>query len=379
MSPQAKQRAKLIVAGVLALALAIGSSVVAVSVANSTARSPKAAAERYLQALVDGRLDDALKLSSPRANSAQRKALRQEIFQKAEHRISEFCVVSSQAHGDSAKVKVEVTQDQKKTTFDIGLHRAQNSAFEPQNWELDSPLTRHVSIQVPSDVTKLRVNGVEITSEVANGQNPSASSGSSGYCSSCGGDSSSSGPMTTWDLEVLPGQCSFEVPLTSKFLGYGAAQAVDFTAGESGEGDSGSSNDPLVFRDKFSAELIRDATNEIFKHIDLCIAKRDFAPANCPNTSRVGSCGNSTDYRNPTWSLVSKSTLQEPQYSGNCEGSFTTDEPGSATLKYQDDSSYGFGERQWTGRTDTASLSFTVRVTVSGDTYTFDRRDRDGC
>lgn len=183
--------------------------------------------------------------------------------------------------------------------------------------------------------------------------------------------------MVTTKLAVLPGKYTVEVPPKSKFLGYGGAKPYEYLidgSGEQGIGDESTSTTAdsgdgraLTFTDGFSQELIDDAKNEIYKHIDLCIARMAFDAARCPFSAGYG-WDNNDYYRNPHWTLVKKPTLSEPEYKGNGYGTISSDEPGEARLSYQ---SRTFDS--WDDETEDATISFTVGITVeSGDRFTFD-------
>ncbi|WAL40890.1 hypothetical protein BRM1_03205 [Brevibacterium sp. BRM-1] len=339
-----RRRTRTPIASLAVLVLLIAGGALAVGVANATAHSPQRAVEAYLDALRGGDVDRANELADPRANSSERSALTKEVYDRAEHRITGYRVVDAHSSGSSATVRVEITQDEKTSTVELGAHRVANSALVLHNWELDEPLTSTVHVVVPTGVSKVTVNGVGVSPEFKPDE----------------GDAK----RIAADLVVLPGRYAVEVPPKSKFLGYGSAQTFDYAPGadaeDQGAGAEDGGNAALTFSDNFSQALIADADNEIQKHVDLCIKRKAFAAPRCPNQSLMASDGSSS-YRDPHWTLTSRPTLEEPEYEGDGVGTISSKTPGKATLQYQYDS---FGT--WETKKEEVDIAFTVRVTVDG-------------
>ncbi|AIY16396.1 hypothetical protein GUY44_20810 [Pimelobacter simplex] len=327
MSPADRARARraLIGAGVVGgLGLV---AVVGVSVVGATAFDPQQRAEDYLDAVVAGRADDALALA-PAGTDATTVLLTDEVYAKAEDRITGYEITGVETDGDTATVTVDLegVPDGDDVTFRLRADGRRGVLF--RDWEVDGGLARQVTVPLPESSTTLRVNGVAV-------------------------EAPSGGEVDLW---ALPGSYAFDPYGESAWLESGSGRTVVPAAETWG---TYAEIDPPQ-----PSPALRDHVDTALgTWLDGCLAATTLDPPDCPQDGY----GSGDRQRNVRWELTTAPTLSWDGFDGTFPAELSSDVTGQATATYEYDASYGFGAPDWTTETEEADLYVTAEVDLVDD------------
>ena len=161
------KKAKLCLAGALAVVLALIVGVVSVRVINSE-RTPEAAVREYVQLIADGKYDAASKLVDPGVNDDQRRLLTDKAYSgiKGAVKINSIFMKS----GGETSAEVYVNLQVKDKTADQVLDLEKGGAGRPANeWKILTPLVTHLIITPGSGFFgSYKIGSAVINSNLAN-------------------------------------------------------------------------------------------------------------------------------------------------------------------------------------------------------------------
>ncbi|WP_418060270.1 hypothetical protein [Pimelobacter simplex] len=322
MSPadQARARRALVGVGVVGGIGLLG--VVAVSIVGATAFDPQQRAEEYLDAIVAGDVDTVLALA-PVHDDRTGVLLTDEVYAKAEDRITGYEITDVTADGNEAVVTVDLegVPDGEGVTFQMLSDGRRAVLF--RDWEVDAGgLARQVTVPIPASSTGLRANGVTVDVP--------------------GGDI---------DLWALPGAYSFDPYGDNPWL----EAAVTRTTVPAAEvwGTYAEIDDPQP------SSALRDRVDTALSAwLDGCMAATTLSPPDCPQDAY----GSGDEQRKVTWRLASAPTFSWSGFDGTFPAELSSDEAGEAVVSYEYDASYGFGAPDWTTESDEDSLYVNATV-----------------
>ncbi|MCQ2000141.1 zinc ribbon domain-containing protein [Arthrobacter zhaoxinii] len=290
--PNPKLRKRLIIAGSV-----VGGLLVLLVVGGffgykhlSEKHNPKLQVEAYLQAVVDGDVEGAMDMVAAYDEengyyAAQDFSLMtNEIYSKAENRISGFEITNVDASGIFAEVTADVKQGDETTSVTFDLTSAGDAAVFFEKWELTSPLQEsEIAYRVDGDSTELAVNGVAIE-----------------------------GFEDSKYFSVYPGDYTFNTPKGTEYVGYSGEEKVSVGVGDP--------EVPAEVLDVVYRPELTDAAREEIKaqtkaHLASCMKSTELQPQGCPNKADGEDPNN---FRNIKWSMTKEPTYEsiegDPSY-----------------------------------------------------------------
>lgn len=164
------KKAKLCLAGALAVVLALIAGVVSVRAINSerTERTPEAVVREYVQLIADGKYDAASKLVDPGVDGDKRRLLTDKAYSgiKGAVKINSIFMKSS----DETSAEVYVNLQVKDKTADQVLDLEKGGAGRPANeWKILTPLVTHLIITPGSGFFgSYKIGSAVVNSNLAN-------------------------------------------------------------------------------------------------------------------------------------------------------------------------------------------------------------------
>ena len=298
---------------------------IAVSVINSQLYGPKDQVTAYLDAIVDGDLNEANDLAHTDGDVADDGLLTSGIYRAAENRISGYKIGDIDKNGDTVTFEVRLEGLDKTVDAKLTIVKDGRTAVLFDKGRLTKGgLAKAVSVSVPDGVGDLTVNG--ITADWGDG-----------------------------DLWLLPGDYVFDAFAGNPWL-KSSGEPITITAGE----DFQYAEVPgAVGSDAFREEVQR----QIDAYLAKCIASTELEPEKCPNS--VYGFG---DVRKVKWTLTQAPTPDFANFDGTFPADLGYGESGRATVTYEADQSYGYGPRDWQPETEESDLYLSsVTVTEDGD------------
>lgn len=259
---------------VLALALVVGSGGVAGAgvLASQTSR-PATSVQNFLQALVDGRVADAVAASGGEPAGVSLALLSDEIYRSASNRITDFRITSTSVDGDRATVSAALTQGSERLEHDFSLSKAGTDFGVVDRWILDALVMGTVSIvaQLPTG-QPLVVNGVDIPAVTLDEQTPAV-------------------------FAALPGSYTVTVPATNDSFTVNPVTAA--VTGLTTE--SGANPDPVPVVAELTEAGKSRALESVNQFLDACVGQPTLGPDGCPfaATTVVGET-----YSDVIWDVV---------------------------------------------------------------------------
>src|SRR5699024_11324735 len=107
------KRSKVLLLSGLGVVVVAAGAWIAHAVLARTVFGPEDTAEAYLQAIVDGRAEDAIEAIGPNVTDEQRVLVTDEVYKAAEDRPDRFELGEVDRDGDRAKVNAEIFQSGK--------------------------------------------------------------------------------------------------------------------------------------------------------------------------------------------------------------------------------------------------------------------------
>ena len=294
---------------------------IAVSVINGQYFGPEHQVAAYLDAVVDGDLDEVNDLAPTDGDDADDSLLTSGIYRAAETRITGYAIGDMDESGDTVTVEVRLEGLDNPVNAELIMDKDGRTAALFDRWQVaDGGLARVVSVSMPADAGDLTVNDVAVD------------------------------PVDD-DVWMLPGDYVFDAFSGNQWL---ESSGEPFTV--AGDEDYQYAEVPAaVASDAFRDDVQR----QIDAYLADCMASTDLEPENCPNAAYAF-----TDVRKVTWTL---DQAPEPDFD-SFDGSFPADlsygDSGRATVTYETDESYGYGPRDWQPQTEESDL-YLSSVTVT--------------
>ncbi|PKZ42069.1 hypothetical protein CYJ76_04270 [Kytococcus schroeteri] len=334
MDPATKRRLTLgaMVLGGVVLALLVLSLLS--KAVNSAFFAPEKQVEQYMEAVVDGRGSDAMRLADPNIPTDQRLLMVDEVYAEVENRPTGFEIGEVKKEDDRAVVPVKYTQNGVTESVDVAVERDGSSFVFFDKWKIAdaSPLTGHVDAYVPEGTEKVVVNGREV---------PTNARAESGFA-------------------VLPGTYRFSLPNSTYQQSSGEAVRTWGPAGQ--ESSAGQDDGQLTYEP--TPALEEEALKQAKAHLEECAKSTDAEPQGCPFSTYT-----SEDVRNGSWKID-----QQPQMhleAGDDWGQgglrLTTDSSGRATYSYEEDTAIFDEPPTWEKKTDEVEFDLNGEVLVQGD------------
>lgn len=297
---------------------------VAVAVVNSQYYGSEEQAAAYLDAVVDGDLDEASDLAPTDGDEASDSLLTSEIYGAAEDRITGYEIGDVDESGDTVTVEVRLEGPESPVDAELTLEKDGRTAVLFDKWRVtDGGLARVVTVSMPSGAGDLTVNDVAVD------------------------------PLDD-NVWMLPGAYVFDAFSGNQWL---ESSGEPFTV--VGDEDYQYAEVPgAVASDEFREEVQR----QVDAYLADCMASTDLEPENCPNTAYAFA-----DVRNVTWTLDQAPTPDIESFDGTFPADLSYGDSGRATVTYEVDESYGYGPRDWQKQTEESDLYLSsVTVTEEG-------------
>ena len=263
---------------------------IAHSVLARTVFGPQHTAESYLEAVVDGRAEDALEEMGPNVTDQQRVLATDDVYQAAENRPDRFELGDVTRDGTSATVQATVYQDGKAYPIEFGLSVSGTQAGVFRDWAMDSGdlAGRAVYMSGPSNLT---VNDTEIDIEPT-GQELEDSSADS-YALDDSPESVQRLAEETGQV-LLPGTYTFTAPEGSKYLSSGDDLVLTVTPGEI-------SSTPIEFSQRYTEEFEQDTVAQVEQRLESCLADGSIRVDDCEAASWEDTGWNAMTDLERTW------------------------------------------------------------------------------
>ncbi|HWJ10678.1 MAG TPA: hypothetical protein VNS46_14970 [Nocardioides sp.] len=336
MSPSDRARAK---KGLIAAAVVCGVGLLGVlvfSIVGSTLADPEKRAEAYLDAVVDGDIEQVLELAPVDEDEASPALLTDEVYAAAEDRITGYEITDVEELGDTVTVTVDLEGPEDGDDVELTLTPDGKRALFFDDWKVDEGgLAREVTLSVPESSSSVEANGVTV--EAAGGEDA--------------------------EFWALPGSYVFDPFADNPWLEPSdertSVPAAD-TFGIYAETGQPSPSDQLRER----------VDTAIADWVNGCMAATELAPEDCPQDAY----GSGDTQRKVVWTLTTMPTVSWDYFDGTFPVDLSSDVTGEATVTYEYDASYGFGAPDWTTETEQQDLYVNVTVDlVDGEpVVTFD-------
>jgi hypothetical protein len=323
LTPEERARYKVlgVVAGAVALVGIVGW--IAVSVASSQFYRPEDQAAAYLDAIVDADLDRAGDLA-PTDDQADDSLLTREVYEAASARITGYELGDVETDGDTATVDVRLEGLGRNAEAQLVLEKDGHRSVIFDDWRIaDAGLAKVVSV-MSWDSGDVTVNDVAVDA---------------------GGG----------DLWLLPGDYVVDASAGNQWL-EGSDDAVTVSA-----------DDDYQYVDVPTPTASEAFRTEVQRQVDdylaACIASTELDPDDCPNSTYGG-----YDVRNVVWTLDEAPTPDFDYFDGTFPADLGYGDSGQATVTYEADESYGFGQPDWQPVTEESDLYLSsIEVDEDGD------------
>ncbi|MDN5688534.1 MAG: hypothetical protein L0G94_17910 [Brachybacterium sp.] len=150
--------------GILGAVVLVLALVLVVPRVLTTEDGPDTAARAFLDALVAG--DAAvLRQHLERPGDATDLALRDEILQAAENRVTSYAIEDVERDGEGARVTALLDDGHEQRPLTLTLHAVAGSSFAPVSWQLDRIAVPEMEVSLPFGTEQIIINGVLVTLE----------------------------------------------------------------------------------------------------------------------------------------------------------------------------------------------------------------------
>lgn len=298
---------------------------IAVSVVNSQFYGPEDQVTAYLDAVVDGDLDEVNDLARTEGDEADDALMTSAIYRAAENRITGYEIGDIEKDGDTVTVEVRLEGLGEDVDAELTLAKDGRSAVLFDRWRVaDGGLAAAVSVTVPDGAGDLTVNGVAVD-------------------------------RIDDEVWLLPGDYVFDAFAGNRWLE------------SSGEPVTVSAEEDYQFAEVPGADASQAFRDEVQRQIDAylatCMAATVLDPEDCPNSAYGYG-----DVRKVAWTLVEAPVPDFDGFDGTFPADLSYGESGRAKVTYEADESYGFGPRDWQPQSDESDLYLSsVTVTLDGE------------
>ncbi|WP_022870313.1 hypothetical protein [Yaniella halotolerans] len=316
------------------------------TVLGRTVYGPEETAEAYLQAVVDGRADDALELLGPNVTDQQRALATDEVYQQATDRPDRFelgDVDFRQDQVNDAVMQATIYQSGKAYPIELGLAKAGTQAGVFDDWELRSGDVAGGAMYL-SGPSHLTVNGVEVEVEPFDPSGETASSSS---------DIDPVLDKTEFVGQILlPGTYTFAAPEGNEYLSHGDDLELTITPGEFSE-------TPIEFNQRYTEAFETDVIAEVEQRLEACVANETIRIDDCDAASWEDTGWNAMTNIQRTWATTPEVELVPAETEPYADGSDITDSSGpvvarivegdiTVTYEVRDDEDQDWSERERT-------------------------------
>ena len=260
-----------------------------------TVYGPQHTAEAYLEAVVDGRADEALDSLGPNVTDEQRALATDEVYQAAEDRPDSFEVGEVELDGSTAVVDAELVQSGKTYPMELTLEASGRQDVVFHDWSLeDGDVAGRASYT--SGPSELTVNGVQTDIEPS-GEQPEAEASDTADDP----DSMEEAAQDTGQV-LLPGTYTFTAPEGGEYLSHGDDLELTITPGEV-------SAEPIEFSQQYTSAFEQDAVDEIEQRLESCVASTVIRIDDCEAASWEDTAWNAMTDIERTWEQTPEITL----------------------------------------------------------------------
>ena len=330
--PQAKavsmsasqKRIAIIITVIVGIAAALG---IAYAVLNATVFSPNAVAKSYISAIADGDYDKASSIANPQVDQTHGVLLTNAAAKGENATIMNQRITNTTKNGDGSQViSFSYTLNGQEQSDAVVVAPSGSKFLIFKNWAITTPLVRQISVNVPTSVSEVTVNGVLVSSK-----------------------NSVSGSDTSFTFQVYPGSYTIETP-KSKYI---SSQAVRVNTTDSTAGQ---------IEITPTAALTTAIEDTIKSQVDQCATSTSANPGEgCPFSFYTYS---DDDFRNFAWSITKYPEVSDvdPNY-----GSFSASE-GDVKVTYE----YHSYDGSWSPENDSTSFYVYGTFSINGDKVTVD-------
>jgi hypothetical protein len=366
-SPRAKRWWFVGLIAALALGLVVAGSAVAYSLVAKNVYGPDKQARTYLDAVVDGRAEDAMAVFAPNVKKDARVLLTDQVYSEAEKRPTSYSITDTEVSDETATVTYSLTMDGKTYKDQVMyLERHGKQAVVFSDWEVvDAPMQ---SVTIASGPTKLKVNGADVELKGLQMGELGESDSSDDY------EDYGDEPTEGMSLPVLPGEYTFAAPEASKYVTYGDDVTLDVQPGQEQVTEG--------FAPRYTQAVIDDATAQVKKKVDSCVGSTAEYPKGCELSGWVWDEKGDEPFKmsSRTWDEEPEISVVSGEYGDSAEDasdlsgeiSVRVDARVKVSYKYKFDKE----DKDWNDASRTYSLhdpddewgySLQLPVTVDGD------------
>ena len=326
------KRSKVLLFSGLGVVVVAAGAWIAYAVLARTVFGPEDTAEAYLEAIVDGRAEDALEALGPNVTDDQRVLVTDEIYQAAEDRPDRFELGEVSRDGDTATINAELFQSGKSYPVELVLTKSGRQAVVFSDWALDGGDVAGRALYA-SGPSQLTVNDVEIDIEPSgeDAQTDENGFGADATEQETGSDALDEQAEDLGQV-LLPGTYTFTAPESSKYLSHGEDLQLTVTPGET-------ASEPIEFKQHYTAEFQDDVVEEIEKRLESCIADKDIRLENCEAASWEDTLWNAITDIERSWETEPKVVLEPAEDGPQLDSDFDiTEYSGPVVARIEDGS-----------------------------------------
>ncbi|WP_394939528.1 hypothetical protein [Psychromicrobium sp. YIM B11713] len=255
----------------------------------SSQNAPEQQVKAFLQALVDGKAEQAMKLSHTELSEADRLLVNDEVYSAAQSRITDYSIGKVVVKDGKATVSAEYSQAGKTTLKDFTLSSA-GKDFLVDKWQLDPIDLPSVKVKLAGPVSSgLSLGGVGLSPELVAGTGPKPAI------------------LSAMTVKALPG----DYRLAPK------NQDPAVTVEEQTVKVRGFDEEPgsYTLKSVLTAAGKAAITAAVSKYLDDCAAQNALVPKGCPFSGKL--TGQLVDFKADSvrWSLTAKPTLKIGEWS----------------------------------------------------------------
>lgn len=255
------RKTKIILGSAAGVVLLAGIAWGAYAILARTMFGPQHTAEAYLQAVIDGRAEDALTAMGPNVTDELRVLATDEIYQAAENRPDSFELGDVHQTGSTATVEATVHQSGKAYPVDLHLNQAGTQSVVFNDWALDAGDVAGRAVYL-SGPTELTVNAVDVDIQPA-GQS-AADQVFDPYLGEYSADAVAELAAESGQV-LLPGTYTFTAPEGSTYLSSGDDLELTITPGELAE-------TPIEFSQGYTEAFAEDVITQVEQRLEACVA-----------------------------------------------------------------------------------------------------------